>query len=105
MLHAQHKLHFDFLIHAGDIRYCGTVTVAHTHALARTAIWPKPEILDSYANGKPGLWDVWGQLVEPLAAQVPWMVSQGNHEVACLGYLYRFAMPGTPHASPIGPKH
>lgn len=51
----------------------------------------------SYANGKQKIWDRWGQLVQPLAAQVPWMVSPGNHEMHYLGtpYLYRFAMPGT----------
>jgi hypothetical protein len=52
----------------------------------------------SYANGKQKIWDRWGQLVQPLAAQVPWMVSPGNHEMHYLGtpYLYRFAMPGKP---------
>lgn len=68
MLASQQKQKFGFIIHAGDI---------------------------SYANGKQKIWDRWGQLVQPLAAQVPWMVSPGNHEMHYLGtpYLYRFAMP------------
>jgi hypothetical protein len=53
----------------------------------------------SYANGKQKIWDRWGQLVQPLAAQVPWMVSVGNHEMrpnqTDAGFLYRFAMPST----------
>jgi hypothetical protein len=72
MLVAQEKFHFDFLVHGGDI---------------------------SYANGIQDIWDQWGQLVQPLAAQVPWMVSVGNHEMrpnqTDAGFLYRFAMPST----------
>jgi hypothetical protein len=72
MLVAQEKFHFDFLVHGGDV---------------------------SYANGIQDIWDQWGQLVQPLAAQVPWMVSVGNHEMrpnqTDAGFLYRFAMPST----------
>ncbi|CAM8955282.1 unnamed protein product [Rhodiola kirilowii] len=35
----------------------------------------------SYADTLQPLWDSFGQLVEPLASQRPWMVTQGNHEV------------------------
>ncbi|XP_042478055.1 probable purple acid phosphatase 20 [Macadamia integrifolia] len=35
----------------------------------------------SYADMYQPRWDSFGQLVEPLASQRPWMVSQGNHEV------------------------
>ncbi|KAJ0810889.1 putative Acid phosphatase [Helianthus annuus] len=39
-----------------------------------------PEDL-SYADMLQPLWDSYGRLVEPLASQRPWMVTQGNHEV------------------------
>ncbi|KAJ8899560.1 hypothetical protein K2173_018534 [Erythroxylum novogranatense] len=35
----------------------------------------------SYADLIQTLWDSFGRLVEPLASQRPWMVTQGNHEV------------------------
>ncbi|KAF7818777.1 putative purple acid phosphatase 20 [Senna tora] len=35
----------------------------------------------SYADFIQSRWDSFGRLVEPLASQRPWMVTQGNHEV------------------------
>ncbi|KAL8245125.1 hypothetical protein R6Q59_011383 [Mikania micrantha] len=35
----------------------------------------------SYADFYQPCWDSFGRLVEPLASQRPWMVSQGNHEL------------------------
>ncbi|VFQ74207.1 unnamed protein product [Cuscuta campestris] len=35
----------------------------------------------SYADFDQQLWDAYGRLVEPLASERPWMVTQGNHEV------------------------
>ncbi|XP_061336384.1 probable purple acid phosphatase 20 [Gastrolobium bilobum] len=35
----------------------------------------------SYADFIQDRWDSFGRLVEPLASQRPWMVTQGNHEV------------------------
>ncbi|KAE9590846.1 putative Acid phosphatase [Lupinus albus] len=35
----------------------------------------------SYADFVQNLWDSFGRLVDPLASQRPWMVTQGNHEV------------------------
>jgi len=35
----------------------------------------------SYANCNQTLWDEYGELIEPLASRVPWMVSAGNHEI------------------------
>lgn len=35
----------------------------------------------SYADFNQPLWDSFGRLVEPLASQRPWMVTQGNHEI------------------------
>jgi len=33
-----------------------------------------------YAEGSAYIWDVWGMLVQPIAARVPYMVTVGNHE-------------------------
>jgi 3',5'-cyclic AMP phosphodiesterase CpdA len=68
MMTADQKLHFDLLVHAGDI---------------------------SYANGVQEIWDVWGRLTQPLANHVPWMVAVGNHELIDLlvPFLERFSMP------------
>ena len=33
-----------------------------------------------YAEGSTFVWDVWGELVEPIAARIPYMVTVGNHE-------------------------
>ena len=35
----------------------------------------------SYADRLQPLWDSFGRLVEPLASQRPWMVTQGDHEI------------------------
>ncbi|KAL1352081.1 hypothetical protein AAHE18_06G141000 [Arachis hypogaea] len=35
----------------------------------------------AYADMVQELWDSYGRLVEPLASQRPWMVTQGNHEI------------------------
>ncbi|EKX49285.1 hypothetical protein GUITHDRAFT_162129 [Guillardia theta CCMP2712] len=34
----------------------------------------------SYAMGRAYVWEQWGKLVEPIASQVPFMVTVGNHE-------------------------
>ncbi|CAI5726555.1 unnamed protein product [Hyaloperonospora brassicae] len=56
----------------------------------------------SYADSDQNRWDRWGALVEPLIAQMPWMVASGNHEVEhpCqsnasefVAYQTRFRMP------------
>ncbi|KAG1677551.1 hypothetical protein FOA52_014449 [Chlamydomonas sp. UWO 241] len=39
----------------------------------------------SYADGKPGAWDTFMDLIEPIAAEVPYMVAIGNHEYAYKG--------------------
>ncbi|KAL2345214.1 hypothetical protein Fmac_006499 [Flemingia macrophylla] len=45
----------------------------------------------SYADLYQPLWDSFGRLVEPLASQRPWMVTQGNHEVEKIPLIH-----GTP---------
>jgi len=45
----------------------------------------------AYADFIQNLWDSFGRLVEPLASQRPWMVTQGNHEVEKLPLIH-----GTP---------
>lgn len=59
---------YNFLIHSGDL---------------------------SYANGYQPIWDSWANMVQPLAVQVPYMASVGNHETFSLwiAFLYRFNMP------------
>ncbi|KAK4772933.1 hypothetical protein SAY87_027952 [Trapa incisa] len=42
----------------------------------------------SYANYIQPRWDTFGRLVEPLASQRPWMVTQGNHEVEAIPVLH-----------------
>lgn len=42
----------------------------------------------SYADLNQPLWDNFGRLVEPLARQRPWMVTQGNHEVEKIPLLH-----------------
>jgi len=34
----------------------------------------------SYALGQAWYWDLWFRIIEPMAAQIPYMVSVGNHE-------------------------
>ncbi|KAA8516706.1 hypothetical protein F0562_016788 [Nyssa sinensis] len=45
----------------------------------------------SYADLDQSLWDSFGRLVEPLASQRPWMVTQGNHEVEEIPLLHPHA--------------
>ena len=51
----------------------------------------------SYANGNSLGWDVWFEMIAPLAANVSYMPSIGNHEVENLlgvsSYRGRFALP------------
>ncbi|KAG9458953.1 hypothetical protein H6P81_003461 [Aristolochia fimbriata] len=42
----------------------------------------------SYADYLQNLWDSFGRLVEPLASQRPWMVTQGNHEMERIPVLH-----------------
>jgi hypothetical protein len=54
----------------------------------------------SYADCNQELWDSYGQLVEPVASRVPWMVGPGNHELELtndqqfyLAFEERYKMP------------
>ncbi|KAF5750499.1 hypothetical protein HS088_TW03G00836 [Tripterygium wilfordii] len=42
----------------------------------------------SYADTLQTLWDSYGRLVDPLASQRPWMVTQGNHEIEKIPILH-----------------
>lgn len=42
----------------------------------------------SYADYIQPQWDSFGRLVEPLASQRPWMVTQGNHEIERLPLIH-----------------
>ncbi|XP_021728734.1 probable purple acid phosphatase 20 [Chenopodium quinoa] len=43
----------------------------------------------SYADFWQPYWDSFGRLVEPLASQRPWMVTQGNHEVEKMPVVHK----------------
>ncbi|KAJ7976105.1 Purple acid phosphatase [Quillaja saponaria] len=43
----------------------------------------------SYADFIQTLWDSFGRLVEPLASQRPWMVTQGNHEIEKIPIIHK----------------
>ncbi|CAN1772062.1 Probable purple acid phosphatase 20 [Linum perenne] len=43
----------------------------------------------SYADTWQPLWDSFGRIVEPLASQRPWMVTQGNHEVEKIPLIHK----------------
>lgn len=42
----------------------------------------------SYADCDQPLWDSYGEMIQPLAAYTPWMVSPGNHEIEFNGTDY-----------------
>lgn len=64
----------------------------------------------AYANGDQSIWDTWFDMVEPMAANIPWMPCIGNHEIESQldvtgtgdgwgkwgydPYRTRFALPG-----------
>jgi Calcineurin-like phosphoesterase len=35
----------------------------------------------SYGDCVGRLWDSYGEMIEPLSSQIPWMVCPGNHEI------------------------
>ena len=37
------------------------------------------DLSNSDCDGR--LWDSYGEMIEPLSSQIPWMVSPGNHEI------------------------
>lgn len=54
----------------------------------------------SYADCNQKLWDSYGELIQPLASRIPWMVSPGNHELEItndnkfyLSFESRYRMP------------
>jgi len=68
------KYNFSIVIHAGDISYAGTGS-----------------------NGElEEVWDVWGNLIAPVASRTPYMVAIGNHEeyYNMTSFQHRFKMPG-----------
>ncbi|XP_062117573.1 probable purple acid phosphatase 20 [Humulus lupulus] len=66
---------------AGDLGQTGWTTSTLDHiAKSNYDILVLPGDL-SYADIIQPRWDSFGRLVEPLARQRPWMVTQGNHEI------------------------
>jgi 3',5'-cyclic AMP phosphodiesterase CpdA len=75
---ARHAVNpYSFLIHAGDL---------------------------SYANDNQTIWDTFGNVIQPLAAQIPYMVAPGNHELISMfiPYQKRFVMPAEASGSDAG---
>lgn len=63
----------------------------------------------SYADCNQKLWDSYGELIEPLASRIPWMVGPGNHELEItndnqfyLSFESRYRMPSVKKAE-FGP--
>lgn len=63
----------------------------------------------SYADFVQERWDSWGEMIQPVAARVPWMVAPGNHEIeptmgfhTFLAYQSRFHMPSSQSRSNAG---
>mmetsp|Transcript_1242 Transcript_1242/g.5054 ORF Transcript_1242/g.5054 Transcript_1242/m.5054 type:complete len:346 (+) Transcript_1242:1153-2190(+) len=61
----------------------------------------------SYADNFQPRWDTYARLLEPVAAKVPWMTTNGNHEVERTpglplfqSYLARYRMPHEASGSP-----
>ena len=54
-----------------------------------------------YSEGSGYIWDVWGMLIEPISARVPYMVTVGNHEYDHIGRIIESsgAPPGGWHPS------
>ncbi|GLT89966.1 hypothetical protein SLE2022_079210 [Rubroshorea leprosula] len=42
----------------------------------------------SYADTVQPLWDSFGRLIEPLASQRPWMLTEGNHEIETIRFIH-----------------
>jgi hypothetical protein len=53
----------------------------------------------SYADCNQNLWDSYGEMIEPIASKIPWMVGPGNHEIEIsnnslyLAFESRYKMP------------
>ncbi|KAI3912352.1 hypothetical protein MKW92_042819 [Papaver armeniacum] len=63
-----------------------TTTLNHIAALSYDVMLLPGDL--AYADYYQPRWDSFGQIVEPLASQRPWMVTQGNHEIEYIPILY-----------------
>lgn len=73
--------YLNFKTHAGDLGQTGWTKSTLEHiSQSNYDVFLLPGDL-AYADRIQPLWDSFGRLVEPLASQRPWMVTQGNHEV------------------------
>lgn len=55
----------------------------------------------SYADGDQTRWDSWSRMIQPLASRIPWLTTEGNHEMEIgvggswyVAYQSRFWTPG-----------
>ena len=75
-------------MHEGDLGQTGWTSSTLDHiSKSNYDIFLLPGDL-SYADLYQPSWDSFGRLVEPLARQRPWMVTQGNHEVEKIPLLH-----------------
>jgi acid phosphatase type 7 len=81
----------DFVFVAGDLSYAGL-----SSAMPRLNISKDDEF--------ELLWDLLGIQNEPIAARIPWMVGNGNHErfYNWTAYTNRYKMPQTPSLASVG---
>ena len=92
MMNRQEKKQYHGILHCGDVSY------ANKYNKTRPK-WAAQHV-----------WDTWGQMAEPIASKMAYMISPGNHEVDEFesafenGTIYskRFIMPGNEHYYSFG---
>jgi hypothetical protein len=65
-----------FLVHVGDVSYADDLG---------SKIEPDPGPDEKYAGGRgyEAIYDLFGDMVEPLTERMPYLVTPGNHDVSC----------------------
>ena len=52
----------------------------------------------SYANGNQTIWDIYMNMMQPIASRIPYMISIGNHDIEYMygpqSFDHRFTFPG-----------
>ena len=73
---------FDFILHQGDISYAGVDTSIKILNISKDDEWEY-------------IWDLFGRQIEPVAANIPYMTSTGNHEAwyNFTSFRARYPMP------------
>jgi len=84
MEEAHQTLPFNLLVHVGDIAYAST----QVHP-------PNSTYYQRVGNEVEAIWDLWAEQVQPLASEILYMTTVGNHEkfYNFSSYLARFRQP------------